>query len=141
MQLLKVNEEIVKLQNVNLSLYEDLEEGVIDKKEYFELKQIYKEQMDELEKKKACLKENQELCRLEYIRKNQWMDYFLQYQNSSSLSRNLLLKLVEKIIIYEKKRIKIIFRFQYNYDMALKTVKLYHRVGKIHGERTGKGEK
>ena len=39
MQLLKVNEEIVKLQNVNLSLYEDLEEGVIDKKEYFELKQ------------------------------------------------------------------------------------------------------
>ncbi len=141
MQLLKVNEEIVKLQNVNLSLYEDLEEGVIDKKEYFELKQIYKEQMDELEKKKACLKENQELCRLEYIRKNQWMDYFLQYQNFSSLSRNLLLKLVEKIVIYEKKRIKIIFRFQYNYDMALKTVKLYHRVGKIHGERTGKGEK
>lgn len=69
------------------------------------------------------------------------MDYFLQYQNFSSLSRNLLLKLVEKIIIYEKKRIKIIFRFQYNYDMALKTVKLYHRVGKIHGERTGKGEK
>ena len=124
-QLLKLNEEIVKLQNVSLSLYADLEEGVIDRKEYFELKQIYKEQMDGLEKKRVCLKEEQELCRREYIRKNQWMDYFLQYQIFSSLSRNLLLKLVEKIIVYEKKRIKIIFRFQHNYEMALKTVELY----------------
>lgn len=124
-QLLKLNEEIVKLQNVSLSLYADLEEGVIDRKEYFELKQIYKEQMDGLEKKRVCLKEEQELCRREYIRKNQWMDYFLQYQIFSSLSRNLLLKLVEKIIVYEKKRIKIIFRFQHNYEIALKTVELY----------------
>ena len=127
-QLLKVNEEMVRLQNVNLSLYEDLEEGVIDKKEYFELKQVYKEQMDELEKKKASLKQEQELCRREYIRKNQWIDDFLQYQNFSSLSRNLLLKLVEKIIVYEKKRIKIIFRFQHNDEMALNIVKLYQRI-------------
>lgn len=111
-QQLKINEEMIKLQNVSLSLREDLEEGVIDKKEYAELNQIYREQMDELEKKKVCLKKEQELYGLEYIQKNKWIEYFLHNQNFSSLSRNLLLKLVEKIIVFEKKRIKIVFRFQ-----------------------------
>ncbi len=124
-RMLKINEEIVRIQNLKVSLYEDLTDGVIDKDEYFELKQIYTKQMGELEKKKARLKEEQELCKIENIRKSEWMESFLQYQNLHSLSRDIILKLVEKIKVFEKGRIKIVFRFQYDYEMALQTAAIY----------------
>ncbi len=122
MRLLKLNEEIVRIRNLRVSLYEDLTEGVINKQEYFELKEIYTGQIGELEKKRACLEEEQELCKIENIRRNEWMESFLQYKNLSSLSRSIVLKLVEKIRIFEKGRIKIRFRFQYDYELALRAV-------------------
>ena len=127
MQFLKMNEEIVRIQNLKVSLYEDLTDGIIDKEEYFELKEIYTRQIGELEKKKAALKEEQELCNIETIRKNEWMESFLQYKNISSLSRDIILKLVERIRVFEKGRIKIVFRFQYDYELALRTVELYQK--------------
>ena len=135
-QMLKMNEEIVRVQNLKVSLYEDLTDGVIDKEEYFELKQIYTKQIGELEKKKARLKEEQELCKIENIRKNEWMESFLQYQNLHSLSRDIVLKLVEKIKVFEKGRIKIVFRFQYDYEMALQTAAIYQE----YQNRECKGE-
>lgn len=48
----KIDEEIIKLRDVSLCLNEDLNEGVIDQEEYAELKQIYMEQIKELEKKR-----------------------------------------------------------------------------------------
>ena len=135
-QMLKMNEEIVRVQNLKVSLYEDLTDGVIDKEEYFELKQIYTKQIGELEKKKARLKEEQELCKIENIRKNEWMESFLQYQNLHSLSRDIVLKLVEKIKVFEKGRIKIVFRFQYDYEMALQTAAIYQE----YQNRERKGE-
>lgn len=135
-QMLKMNEEIVRVQNLKVSLYEDLTDGVIDKEEYFELKQIYTKQIGELEKKKARLKEEQELCKIENIRKNEWMESFLQYQNLHSLSRDIVLRLVEKIKVFEKGRIKIVFRFQYDYEMALQTAAIYQE----YQNRERKGE-
>ena len=35
------------------------------------------------------------------------------------------MKFVRKILVFEKGRIKIVFRFQYDYELALKTVELY----------------
>ena len=125
-QLLKFNEEIVRIQNLKVSLYEDLTDGVIEREEYFELKEIYTRQIGEFEKKKACLKEEQELCNIEHIRKNEWMEFFLEYKNLSSLSRDIVLKLVEKIRVFEKGRIKIVFRFQYDYELALRTLEIHH---------------
>ena len=55
------------------------------------------------------------------------MESFLQYKNISSLSRDIILKLVERIRVFEKGRIKIVFRFQYDYELALRTVELYQK--------------
>lgn len=133
-QMLHINQEIVKLQNLKVALYEDLSSGIIDKDEYFELKQIYAKQIGEYEKKAACLKEEQELCNIEKIKQNEWMEYFLQYRNLASLSRSIILKLVERIQIFEKGRVKITFRFQYNFELALRAVEMQRNYEKEKGD-------
>lgn len=125
MQLLSVNEGIVKLQNLKIALYEDLTEGIITKEEYFELKELYTKQIGEREAQAAYLKEQQELLSLEKIKQNEWIDSFLRYRNLTSLSRSIVLELIEKITVFEKGRVKICFNFQYNYELALKMIELY----------------
>ena len=124
-QLLSVNEGIVKLQNLKIALYEDLTEGIITKEEYFELKELYTKQIGEREAQAAYLKEQQELLSLEKIKQNEWIDSFLRYRNLTSLSRSIVLELIDKITVFEKGRVKICFNFQYNYELALKMIELY----------------
>ena len=125
MQRLEVNKEIVKLQSLKIALYEDLAEGVITKEECFEFNEMYKKQIEEYEKQAAYLKEEQELLSFEKIKKSEWMDTFLRHRNLTSLSRSIVLELIDKITVFEKGRVKIHFNFQYNYEMALKIVQLY----------------
>lgn len=140
-QILKMNEEIVKLQNLKVSLYEDLTSGTITKEEYFELKQVYTRQIGEYERKLAGLREEQELCNLERIKKNKWMESFLQYKNLTSLSRSIVLKFVKKILVFENGRIRIVFRFQYDYELALKTVEMYTKQDREGSSWPEKAEK
>ena len=50
--------------------------------------------------------------------------------------RDIVLRLVEKIKVFEKGRIKIVFRFQYDYEMALQTAAIYQE----YQNRECKGE-
>ncbi len=115
----EIEEEIVRIQKLMGSLYEDLTDGVLDQEEYFELKEVYTKQAGKLEKRKARLRDEKELRSKEGIRGNGWMEDFLQYQTLHSLSRDMVLKLVERIKVFEKGRVKIVFQFQYDYETAL----------------------
>lgn len=48
--------------------------------------------------------------------RTQWMAQFIQYRRFKELSRELLLRLVEEIRVYDKNRIEIIFQFQSEYE-------------------------
>lgn len=137
-QVLKMNEEIVRLQNLKLALYEDLTIGVIEKEEYFELKGIYTKQIAECERKISRMREEQELLSLQKRKENQWIDMFLQHKSLTELSRTILLKLIDQITIFEKSRVKIRFRFQQDYDLAVQAVSLYQTKGE---ERKNDGQK
>ncbi len=101
----EIEEEIVRIQKLMGSLYEDLTDGVLDQEEYFELKEVYTKQAGKLEKRKARLRDEKELRSKEGIRGNGWMEDFLQYQTLHSLSRDMVLKLVERIKVFEKGRV------------------------------------
>ncbi len=46
----------------------------------------------------------------------QWIGQFIQYRGFETLSRELLLRLVEEIRVYDKNRIEIVFQFQSEYE-------------------------
>ena len=50
---------------------------------------------------------------------NDFIENFKNYSGISSLSKNILQALVEKIVVYPDKRVKIFFRFEDEFQKAL----------------------
>ena len=48
----------------------------------------------------------------------EWIEHFKEYRNIRELTRKLAVALIERIDVYEGKRIHILFRFQMEYDSA-----------------------
>ncbi len=121
--LLKETEELHKLQELKVSLYEDLADGIIDKAEYFELKKLYSDQILSIEKEILILKEEQEAINSNGLGKNEWIDYFLEHKNIEKLTRSIVIKLIDKIEVFEKGKINITFNFQYDYQRVINDLK------------------
>ena len=94
-QLQKVTGEISKLKSLKISLYEDLADGVIDKNEFFELKEYISERISQSKQQIIELNREQEQGKCKDI---------------TLLNRRILLKLIDQIEVFESNRIKITFR-------------------------------
>lgn len=104
------NEQLRKNNMLRLSIYEDLQQGLIDKDEYMAIKEELTARItesmraiDELNKMKAEINEG-------LSAKQSWMMQFKEFANVSEISRRLIVHLVEKILIYENSEIEIVFR-------------------------------
>lgn len=119
-QLLKLNEEILKNERLKRGLYEDFAEEIISKEEYFELKQYYAKQICICQKQIDTLKEEREIFRNPQWQDREWLNAFLRNQSLTESSRPFLLKLVKNVIVFEDGRIRIVFNFQYDYEVAIR---------------------
>ena len=54
-----------------------------------------------------------------------WVQAFAQYENVQELDRRLLMALVDKIFIYEDKRVEIAFRYRDEFARAMEVAKNY----------------
>jgi DNA invertase Pin-like site-specific DNA recombinase/DnaJ-domain-containing protein 1 len=104
------NEQLRKNNMLRLSIYEDLQQGLVDKDEYKSIKEELTARIaeamraiDELNRMKAEIAEG-------LAAKQSWMAQFKEFSHVSEISRKLIVHLVEKILIYENAEIEIIFR-------------------------------
>lgn len=54
-----------------------------------------------------------------------WVQVFAQYENVQELDRRLLAALVDKVLIYEDKRVEIVFRYKDEFARAMEAAKGY----------------
>lgn len=54
-----------------------------------------------------------------------WVQVFAQYENAQELDRRLLAALVDKVLIYEDKRVEIVFRYKDEFARAMEAAKGY----------------
>ncbi len=111
-------QEIKRYEHLKTVLFEKFSDAVIEKEEYLRLKEFYDN------KQALCQKSinelNLELNKLIQNRDNEtvWMQKFKQYRNIDSLDRKITVNLIDKITVYNDKRIEIRFKYQYNYELA-----------------------
>lgn len=105
--------EIARLQKLKKCLYEDWKNNDITREEYLEYKQNYERDIE---------RANVFICNLtkEKQRKNnltldshKWLEDLKKYKNISKLDRDILNELIDYIEVYENKKIKIHFKFNY----------------------------
>jgi DNA invertase Pin-like site-specific DNA recombinase len=104
------------IENKIIILYEDLKNNLINKKEYKELKKAFNNKKEHIEI--SISKVNQKYNLLT-SKKDMFSVYeqFTENNEIKELSRELLISLVDKILIFDKENIEICFKYQSEYDL------------------------
>ena len=112
-------------------LYEDFQDGIIDKDELAQLKVSFSTRHDDAEK--ALFKLTNELDDIMANRtdKHFWIEHFKQYENIDALSRKMLVNLIDVIYVYEGNRIHIKFKYQYHFDRAVSFIETVSGIAEI----------
>jgi len=118
-QLVKIGEEMKRYKELKLSLYESMQNGLIDKGEYKEYMESYSIKYDEAEKASFKLREEIETILINTDDRHIWIEQFKEYQNITELTRRIIVSLIDEILIHEGSKINIRFKYQYSYESAL----------------------
>ena len=125
--------EIERYQKLKLRLYEDYNDEIITKDEYFEFKKIYTSNIEEKSKTiKQLEKECSQAINTVGASKT-WIAIFKEYENFTALNRRVLLSLVDKILIYENHCIEVIFKYKDEYEETLDFILKFENKEKIAG--------
>lgn len=115
-------DEGTRLEKRKRQLYEHFSEGIINKEDYRLLNDIYSNEIEKIQKNiEARQKEKLELQAAP--EKLQWIKLFERYKNIQQLDRGLIVTLIDRIYVYEDKRIEIVFRFQDEYEHTFSLLK------------------
>ncbi|MCT4543643.1 MAG: zinc ribbon domain-containing protein [Vallitalea sp.] len=113
--------ELEKYNNLRAGLYGDFKAGVITKSDYMEMKKDFEIRCNEIEKQILELESRaKELIKSKG--KSAWITNFTNNKNITEITRSIIVSLVEKIVVVDKKKIIIHFRFQDEYKDAIEYV-------------------
>ncbi len=108
--------ELERYNRLLMSLYESLTDGIINKDEYMRLKQRYSEQNAEAEKQLLALQDVLSDIQEHGSASLGWMNEFREHQNINSLDRETVVALIERIFVFDDKRVEITFRWHDEYE-------------------------
>lgn len=109
----------------------DLKHGILSKRDYMELKEALHCEINALEKEMESLQSELENLAAAKSDKAAWAGQFITQKGFPKLTRELLLKMVEEIRIFDKDRIEIVFQFQPEYEKVCQ----YPEIDTEHIER------
>lgn len=96
------------------SLYEDYKDGILSREELFSYRKEYQEQEKYCREQIKTLKEQKEVeNRKKQVEKEEILKY-MKREESSTLDRELLLKMIDRIEVYENGYLKLYYRFEEN---------------------------
>lgn len=128
--------ELEKLNSRKLKLYEDFTDGILNKTEYQNFRDIFSAQVEDAEK--ALVKLRQELDDIvnNSTDKCLWIEHFKKHHDLQDLSRAVVVELIERINVYEKGVIDVHFRYHENFEQALHFIESVQDE-KLNEERVG----
>ena len=121
-QIVKLQEEIERNKGYRMKLYESLEEGMIDKDEYFVFKKNYSDKISLAEKNIQALEAERDAV----VEKNAvdytWVDAFKKYEGIEQVERQVVVNLISEIRVYEGNVVEIDFQHNDAIEAALKII-------------------
>lgn len=119
LQVKRKKDELERYEGLKMSLYEDYKDGILTKDEYLEMKACYEKICCEIQKSINALY----LKGKEVIEKNdcnnEWIRGFLGDQSVSELNRTTLVHLIENIIIFDKKAVRVILQYTDEFEKGV----------------------
>lgn len=111
--------EVNRNQMLLMSLYENLNDGIIDRDEYLDLKKTYTRRREEAEQQADDIRAEMEQEISHSSKGHKWIDRFRRYQNITELDRTIVVSLIERILVYRDHRVEIVYRWKDEYRWYL----------------------
>ncbi len=115
----QIKDELRRYVYLKIGIYEDMKQGILTKDEYLSAKERYINKISELEielSNKQMELDDFEQC---MDGENRWLKAFVKFRDAKELTREMAVCLLEKVEVYEDKRIHIKFRFQPEYEYLM----------------------
>lgn len=93
------------------SLYESLNDGIINREEYLDLKKTYTRRREDAERQAEGIREEMEHELSRSTEGRGWMEQFRRYQNITELDRSIVVSLIERIYVFRSHRVEIVYRW------------------------------
>lgn len=107
-------------------LYENFVNGMLDKAEYKALRDSYTGRMEELRTAIDQLRQEMERVTDHTSERQKWAQQFREFSNLAELDRRTVVTLIQSIRVDGKTELKITFRYQMEYESALKKLSQAH---------------
>lgn len=121
-QIVKLQEEIERNKGFRMKLYESLEEGMIDKDEYFIFKKNYSDKISLAEKNIQSLEAERDAAVEKNAADYSWVDAFKKYEGIGRVERQVVVNLISEIRVYEGNVVEIDFQHNDAIEAALKII-------------------
>lgn len=115
--------EMEKNQQLSLSLYEDLQEGILTREEFSSLKQEFLHRVEEAKEAIRRLENNRAEIQQGLSRHQSWLSQFRQFAGVTTISRPLVVNLVERVRLFPSGDMEVVFRQQDQFVHILEFLK------------------
>lgn len=95
-----------------MKLYEALNDNLIDRDEYNKMRMKYTRQIEDTERAISKLKLQRTEISSSHSTDNSWIMQFIKFQGINELSREAVVTMIDRIYVYEDKRIRIEFNYR-----------------------------
>ena len=99
-----------------MKLHEDYADGILSREDYIAFGKRYDTKISEAEKAVQALEADIENLVNGNTGEQEWIEHFKEYRNIRELTRKLAVALIERIDVYEGKKIHIPFQFRMEYE-------------------------
>ena len=107
-----------RIEQMKLSLYPDWKAGDISREEYHRLKEQFEQQQAKLDTRIASLQSRIDEVQNGVDETNSFLSQFIKYRNLQTLTREVVIELIDMIYVHEGGKITIKFKFSDAYAAA-----------------------
>lgn len=115
-EIIRKEEELDKCQNSSMRLYDSYIEEIISREDYKMMKEKYIIRMKDLEAAIKRLKDEKKNIEENSSESTSWIGRYLKYKNIEELTHEAVATLIDRVEVFENKRIQIIFNFKNQLD-------------------------
>ncbi len=130
-RLKQVEGEIDRYRNLKILLYEDMKEEIVSKNDYLEINQQYEERIKAAQKSLLQIKKEMDRLLHNTTEEQLWIQDFMKYRNLKTLTRTAVVELIEKVRIYEDKKVVVEFCHFQDYEQLAGYIKELYGAGEI----------
>ena len=114
-QMGNIQKRLEKIKKFKKKTYDNYMEDLISKEEYIKYVSEYDAEIKELQNQESALSEKADLQQELDHRHDEWVEAFKDHMNVKTLTRDMVLELIEKIEVQEDGSITIYYKFQNPY--------------------------